>query len=50
MGVRYIKIEIDDEEQYERLSKIKDSHGLTWKGVLLRGAKGLDSDGPLRED
>ena len=48
--VRYVKIEFEDEPQYERLSELKDAHGLTWKGVLLRGAKGLDSGGPLDED
>jgi hypothetical protein len=48
--VRYVKIEFDDEDQYERLSQLKDEHGLTWKGLLLRGATGLDSSGPLPED
>jgi hypothetical protein len=48
--VRYVKVEFEDEEQYERLSDLKDAHGLTWKGLLLKGAKGLDSGGPLNED
>jgi len=48
--VRYVKIEFEDEEQYERVSELKDAHGLTWKGLLLRGTRGLDSGGPLDED
>lgn len=38
-----IRFEIED-EQYERLRKLKEHHGLTWKGMLLQGAKRLDSD------
>lgn len=41
-----LNIEVDQDE-YDRLSKIKDAHGLTWKGVLLQGAKSLDTEGPL---
>ncbi len=41
-----LNIEVDQEE-YDRLSEIKDAHGLTWKGVLLQGAKSLDTEGPL---
>jgi hypothetical protein len=48
--VRYVKIEFEDEEQYERVSELKDAHGLTWKGLLLRGTRGLDSGGPLDEN
>ncbi|ELY42720.1 MULTISPECIES: hypothetical protein [Natrialbaceae] len=41
-----LNIEVDQDE-YDRLSEIKDAHGLTWKGVLLQGAKSLDTEGPL---
>ncbi|SIS10252.1 hypothetical protein [Natronorubrum thiooxidans] len=41
-----LNIEVDQDE-YDRLSKIKAAHGLTWKGVLLQGAKSLDTEGPL---
>ncbi len=41
-----LNIEVDQEE-YDRLSEIKDAHGLTWKGMLLQGAKSLDTEGPL---
>lgn len=47
--MREIRVEVED-EQYDRLKAVKDANGLTWRGLLLRGAKGLDSDGPLRED
>jgi hypothetical protein len=41
-----LNVEIDQEE-YDRLSEIKDAHGLTWKGMLLQGARSLDTEGPL---
>ncbi|MFB1066269.1 hypothetical protein [Natrinema sp. H-ect4] len=41
-----LNIEVDQDE-YDRLSEIKDAHGLTWKGMLLQGAKSLDTEGPL---
>ncbi|SIS09465.1 hypothetical protein [Natronorubrum daqingense] len=41
-----LNIEVDQDE-YDRLSEIKDAHGLTWKGVLLQGARSLDTEGPL---
>ena len=41
-----LNVEIDQEE-YDRLSEIKDAHGLTWKGMLLQGARSLDTEGAL---
>jgi len=41
-----LNIEVDQDE-YDHLSEIKDAHGLTWKGMLLQGAKSLDTEGPL---
>ena len=41
-----LNIEVDQDE-YDRLSEIKDANGLTWKGVLLQGARSLDTEGPL---
>jgi hypothetical protein len=41
-----LNVEVDQEE-YDRLSEIKDAHGLTWKGMLLQGARSLDTEGPL---
>ncbi|MFC6734523.1 hypothetical protein [Haladaptatus sp. DYSN1] len=34
-----IRIEFDDEGQYERLKELKKHQGLTWKGLLLEGEK-----------
>ncbi|ELZ38772.1 hypothetical protein C471_09385 [Halorubrum saccharovorum DSM 1137] len=34
-----VRIEFDDDEQYERLKELKKHHGLTWKGLLLEGEK-----------
>mgnify|MGYP006926907304 CR=1 FL=1 len=42
--MKYVKIEFDDESQYESLKETKKHHGLTWKGMLLHAQKGLDSD------
>ncbi|WP_436348892.1 hypothetical protein [Natronorubrum sp. FCH18a] len=36
-----------DEDEYDRLKEVKEANGLTWKGMLLQGAKSLDTDGPL---
>ena len=42
--MKYVKIEFEDESQYESLKETKKHHGLTWKGMLLHAQKGLDSD------
>ena len=34
-----IRIEFDDDKQYERLKELKKHRGLTWKGLLLEGEK-----------
>ncbi|WP_273836241.1 hypothetical protein [Halococcus sp. PRR34] len=31
------------DEQHERLAALKDERGYTWKGLMLEGAKRLDS-------
>jgi len=37
-----VQIEIEDNDQYERLRAIKRHNGLTWKGMLLHAAENLD--------
>lgn len=32
-----------DDEVHERLSRLKNENGLTWKGMLLHAANELDS-------
>jgi len=39
-----IRIEFDDDEQYERLKELKKHRGLTWKG--LRREKKVREDTP----
>ncbi|EMA54953.1 hypothetical protein [Halococcus salifodinae] len=39
---KYINIEVPDESEYERLSRVKNDHGLTWRGMLLRAAEELE--------
>ena len=41
-----LNIEVSD-EQYEQLREVKDAHALTWKALLIQGAKSLDTDEPL---
>jgi len=43
-----LNIEVSEDE-YDRLSEVKDAHGLTWRGLVLQGAKALDTEGPLSE-
>ena len=40
--VTNIHIEVTDEDQYKRLKEIKDEHGLTWRGMLVRAADDLE--------
>jgi len=41
-----VRIEFDDDEQYERLKELKKHRGLTWKGLLLEGEKKVREDTP----
>ena len=41
--VTTVQIEIEDDDQYERLRAIKRHNGLTWKGMLLHAAEDLDT-------
>lgn len=41
-----IRIEFDDEDQYERLKGLKKHCGLTWKGLLLEGEKKIREETP----
>ncbi|WP_282349559.1 hypothetical protein [Haloferax volcanii] len=41
-----IRIEFDDDEQYERLKELKKHRGLTWKGLLLEGEKRVLEESP----
>ena len=42
-----IRFEIDDREQFEALRDLKDRRGYTWKGLMLEGAKALNTDHEL---
>jgi len=39
-----VRIEFDDEDQYERLKELKRHRGLTWKGLLLEGEQKIRED------
>lgn len=32
------------EQEHERLTEIKETHGLTWRGLLFQAAKHLDDE------
>ena len=40
---KYINIELSDEEEYGRLKRVKDEHGLTWRGMLIHAADDLET-------
>lgn len=40
---KYINIEVSDGEQYDRLKRVKDEHGLTWRGMLIHAADDLET-------
>jgi hypothetical protein len=40
---KYINIEVSDEEQYDRLKRVKDENGLTWRGMLIHAADDLET-------
>ena len=40
---KYINIELSDEEEYDRLKRVKDEHGLTWRGMLIHAADDLET-------
>ena len=39
-----IRFEVEDKDQFERLRDLKDRRGYTWKGLMLEGAKALDTE------
>jgi len=44
-----IRIEFDDDEQYERLKELKKHRGLTWKALLLEGERRKSERIPLNK-
>ena len=40
---KFINIEVSDEEQYDRLKRVKDENGLTWRGMLIHAADDLET-------
>ena len=39
---KYLNLEFDDEDEFERLKAVKDREGLTWKGMLHHARRELD--------
>ena len=37
-----IRVEVTD-EQYDRLKRVKDENGLTWRGMLIHAADDLET-------
>ena len=32
-----------DDDEYERLNRVKDEHGLTWRGMVIHAADDLET-------
>lgn len=41
-----IFIEVPRDDQYDELRRIKKQYGLTWRGLLLQGARRVADDRP----
>lgn len=41
------RVNIPSETQYAQLDEIRDKYGLTWRGLLIRGAERLESTSPF---
>ena len=39
----HVNIEVPDDEQYERIKRVKNEHGLTWRGMLIHAADDLET-------
>ena len=39
----HVSIEVEDDEQYERLQEIRERYGVTWKGLLMQGVLHLEN-------
>ena len=39
----HVNIEVPDDEQYERIKRVKNDHGLTWRGMLIHAADDLET-------
>jgi len=37
----HVNIEVPDDEQYERIKRVKTNIGLTWRGMLIHAADDL---------
>lgn len=38
----HISIQVENDDQYERLQEIREKYGVTWKGLLIQGAFHLE--------
>jgi len=39
----HVNIEIPDDGQYKCIKRVKNEHGLTWRGMLIHAADDLDT-------
>jgi hypothetical protein len=47
----HISIQVEDDDQYERLQQARETYGLTWKGLLVQGVFHVQQqDSALAED
>lgn len=46
----HISIQVESDEQYERLQQIREQYGLTWKGLLIQGVFHLEEQDTAIEE
>jgi hypothetical protein len=47
----HISIQVESDEQYERLQQVREKYGVTWKGLLIQGTFHLEAqDTAVEED
>lgn len=42
---KYVNVKFEDEDQYDRVERLKDERGLTWRGMLVHAADDLEQRG-----
>ncbi|WP_424016326.1 hypothetical protein ACOZ4N_00925 (plasmid) [Halorientalis pallida] len=50
MTTKITRVVIPNESQYAYLDQIREDYGLTWRGLLIRGAERLESTSPFPDE
>lgn len=44
------RIVIEDDTQFSTLERVRERHGVNWRGMLIKGAERLEAESVLPED